>query len=179
MKPATHITLVSIVAGLLLAYPALGQAGMDATPMPHSHGAMGAHMGMGGMGGDSHFMMLLKSANLTSAQHAQVREILQNERAQMKPVYQGIHAVHEQLAAKLLHPGAVSAADLAPIEQKAVRYQEQIDRDMIETALAIRNVLTPEQIARLAQVHQKLQNLHAQIRSLMGPEGDDSAEQPN
>jgi Spy/CpxP family protein refolding chaperone len=177
MRPATHITLASIVAGLLLAYPALGQTGMDAMPMPHSHGAMGAPMGMGG--GDSHFMMLLKSANLTSAQHAQVREILQNERAQMKPVYEGMHAVHEQLAAKLLRAGAVTAADLAPIEQKAVRYQEQIDRSMIETALAIRNVLTPEQIARLAQVHQKLQNLHAQIRSLMGPEGDESPEQPN
>ena len=177
MKPAMRFAFASIVAGLFLVQPALGEPGMGTMSMSSGHGGMGGHRGMGG--GDSHFMMLLRSANLTSAQHAQVREILQSEGAQMKAVYQGMHAVHEQLAAKLLRPGALTAADLAPLEQKVAHYQEQIDRNMVDTALAIRNVLTPEQITRLAQVHQQLESLHAQIRNLMGPEGEESSEQPN
>lgn len=177
MTPAMRIAFASIVAGLFLVQPALAEPGMGTMSMSSGHGGMGGHMGMGG--GDSHFMMLLRSANLTSAQHAQVREILQSERAQMKAVYQGMHAVHDELAAKLLRPGALTAADLAPLEQKAVHYQEQIDRDMVDTALAIRNVLTPDQITRLAQVHQQLQKLHAQMHSLMGSDDDESSEQPN
>jgi Spy/CpxP family protein refolding chaperone len=47
---------------------------------------------------------------------------------------------------------------------------------MIDTALAIRNVLTPEQINRLAQVHQQLSNLHQQIQNLMGREQNDTNE---
>jgi Spy/CpxP family protein refolding chaperone len=130
-------------------------------------------------GGDSHFMMLLRSANLTPQQHAQVRQILKSEKQQMNSFYAGFHAVHEQLAAKLLAPGAVTAVDLAPLEQKASKYQQQIGRNMIETALAIRNVLTPEQIARLAQVHQQLQSLHEQIHNLMGSDTDEAGDQPD
>ena len=169
---------LAAVAGLLLAQPAAAQSSGDsmAMAMPHGHGGMGHHMGGGG---DSHFMMLLRSANLTPSQHAQVREILKAEKAQMTSVYDGFHAVHEQLAAKLLGNGPLTAADLAPLEQKAVRYQQQIDRSMIDTALAIRNILTAEQIARLAQVHQQLQSLHAQLRNLMGSDADDSQEQPD
>jgi hypothetical protein len=50
---------------------------------------------------------------------------------------------------------------------------------MITTALAIRNVLTSDQINRLAQVHQQLKSLHSQIRSLMGSDQEDAGEQAN
>jgi Spy/CpxP family protein refolding chaperone len=151
---------------------------MDSMAAPHAGGGMGHHMHAMG-GGDSHFMMLLRSANLTPQQHAQVRQILKSEKQQMNSFYAGFHAVHEQLAAKLLAPGAVTAVDLAPLEQKASKYQQQIGRNMIETALAIRNVLTPEQIARLAQVHQQLQSLHEQIHNLMGSDTDEAGDQPD
>jgi Spy/CpxP family protein refolding chaperone len=167
----------SLAAGLLLALSASSQS-MDSMAAPHAGGGMGHHMHAMG-GGDSHFMMLLRSANLTPQQHAQVRQILKSEKQQMNSFYAGFHAVHEQLAAKLLAPGAVTAVDLAPLEQKASKYQQQIGRNMIETALAIRNVLTPEQIARLAQVHQQLQSLHEQIHNLMGSDTDEAGDQPD
>lgn len=179
MEKRTGLALGSLVAGILIAASASGQPSMDAMSMPpHGHGAMGHHMGGMG-GGDEHFMMLLRSANLSSAQHAQVRQILKGEQDQMKSVYAGFHAVHEQIAEKLFTPGGLTAADLAPLEQKATRYQQQIDRNMVETALAIRNVLTPEQLSRLSQVHQQLQNLHQQIRNLMGPGTDEAPDQSN
>jgi protein CpxP len=172
------VLLGTLAASLLLALPACADPSMNAMSMPHAQGGMGHQMhGMGG--GDTHFMMLLRSANLTPQQHAQVRQILRNEHQQMKSVYAGFHSIHEQLAAKLLAPGNVTAADLTPLEQKAAKYQQQIGRNMMETALAIRNVLTPEQIARLAQVHQQLQSLHEQIRNLMGSDADESFDQPD
>ena len=178
MEKRTGWALGSLVAGLLLAVSAFAEPSMDGMSMSgHGHGGMGHMGGMGG--GDAHFMMLLKSANLTSAQHAQVRQILKGEHQQMKSVFEGFHAVHEQIADKLFAPGTLTAADLAPLEQKAVRYQQQIDRNMIETALAIRNVLTPEQLSRLAQTHQQLQSLHQQIRNIVGSEADESSDPPN
>lgn len=172
MHKMSSLMIASLAAGLLLAVPASAQPA-DTMAM-HGHGGMGRHMG----GGDSHFMMLLRAANLTPQQHEQVRQIIKSERAQMRSVYQGFHAVHEQIAAKLLTPGPLSAADLGPLEQKATRYQQQITRNMIETAVAIRNVLTPEQISKLGQVHQQLQSLHQQIQQLMGPDSDAPSEQP-
>ena len=149
--------------------------GAPAMSMPEGHAGMGHH-GMGFMH-DAPFMMLLKSANLTTAQHAQVRQILESDHAQMKPVMKQFHALHEQIAGKLLATGPLSASDLAPLTKQAFKLQQQLDQNMIDTALAIRNVLTPEQIARLAQVHQQLSNLHQQIKSLMGPEQGDTNEE--
>lgn len=178
MRKTTGLAIGSLVAGILLAVSASGQTSMDGMSMHGHGGAMGHHMGAMG-GGDAHFMMLLRSANLTPAQHTQVRQILSGEREQMTSASEAFHAIHEQIAARLLRPGVVTAADLAPLEQKALRYQEQMDRNMIDTALAIRNVLTPEQIARLGQVHQQLQSLHQQIQSLMGSDADQPSDQPN
>ena len=42
----------------------------------------------------------------------------------------------------------------------------------VGAAVAVRNVLTPEQVKKLAEVHRKLHSLHNQIRGLMGS-GDD------
>lgn len=162
--------------GLICAQPAFAQS---APAMQVMHEGRG-HMDMGMMGHESSpFMALLKSANLTPTQHAQVRQILQSDRAQMKPLMEQFHALHEQIAAKLFSAGTVSASDLAPLTQKASRIQQQIDQNMVDTALAVRNVLTADQLSRLAQVHQQLQNLHEQIRNLMGSESEDSGEGSN
>lgn len=171
MKTATKLLLASTV-GLLFAQPLSAQPSMSS--MPAGHEGMG-HMGMHGSG--SSFMMLLKSANLTDAQRQQVRQILQSEHAQMKSVHQQFEAIHEQLADKLLSPGKVTAAEIAPLEQKAYRYQQQMDQGMVDTALAIRNVLTTDQLNHLAQVHKQLQSLHSQIQSIMGSDQGDQGDQ--
>jgi len=75
-------------------------AQMPAAPamsMPESHGGMGHH-GMGMMH-DAPFLMLLKSANLTAAQHAQVKQILESEHAQTKPLMKQFHAFMSRLRA--------------------------------------------------------------------------------
>jgi Spy/CpxP family protein refolding chaperone len=178
-KPETIFMNNAIKLALAASFGVMGvqtaTAQMPAAPamsMPESHGGMGHH-GMGMMH-DAPFMMLLKSANLTAAQHAQVKQILESEHSQTKPLMKQFHALHEQIAGRLLATGPLSAADLAPLTKQAFKLQQQLDQNMIDTALAIRNVLTPEQINRLGQVHQQLSNLHKQIQNLMGPEQNDA-----
>jgi Spy/CpxP family protein refolding chaperone len=76
--------------------------------------------------------------------------------------------LHEQLAAKLLAPGQVTASDLRPLVEQASKLEADLNQNMADTAIAIRGILTAEQIKRLAEVHQKLHSLHNQIQGLMG-----------
>jgi protein CpxP len=176
MKIVTRVLLASAI-GLFCAQPLCAQP--QGAGMSEQHGGMGHHMGFAMHGDSSPFMMLLKSANLTEAQKAQAHEIFRSAHEQMKPVYQQFHALHEQIAAKLLSPGTVTAADLAPFTQKAYRLQEKIDQSMVDTALAVRNLLTADQLNHLAQVHQQLQSLHAQIKGLMGGDSEEEGETSN
>ena len=152
---------------------------------PASAQGMGGHMGhmghmgaMSGMHGGSSFMMLLKSADLTPAQQSQVQLILNSSHTQMTALHGQLMALHEQISAKLLGPGTVTSADLKPLVQQASAIEGNLNQSMADTAIAIRNVLTPEQLAKLAQVHKKLHDLHTQVQQLMGsgknaPDTDD------
>lgn len=169
--------VVAAAIGLMCAQPLISQTvAAQGMGMADSMG----QQTMGGMhAGGSHFLMLLKSANLTAEQQAQVRQILQSDSGQMRTLHQQFQALHEQIAARLLGPGRIGASDLKPLVAQASRLQEQMDENMLDTALSIRNVLTPQQLGRLAQVHQQLQNLHQQIQNLVGPQSDGMTESPN
>ncbi|HEX3652228.1 MAG TPA: periplasmic heavy metal sensor [Rhizomicrobium sp.] len=167
------LVIAALSAGLLCAQPLAAQAGA-AEPM-----GMGqfVHHGMGGMRG-SPFLMLLRSAELTPAQQSQVQLILNSNKAQMEALHAQLQSIHEQFAAKLLGQGSVSAADLKPLVEQASRAEAQLTENMANTAVAVRNVLTPEQVKKLAEVHRKLRSLHTQVRSLLGsgagaPDTDD------
>ena len=130
--------------------------------------------GMGHMGpprGDhSQFMMLLHSANLTQAQQSQIHTILDSQRGKTRAMHQKLEALHEQISDKLLSAGAVSASDLKSLVDKASHIEAALNESRTETAVAIRNVLTADQLSHVAQVHAKLRSLHSQVQSLMGHE---------
>lgn len=156
------------------------------TPIAGSAAAQGMGMaeemgsGMAMMhGSGSHFLMLLRSANLSPGQQSQVRQILHSNAQPMHAIRQQMQVIHEQLANKLFATGRVSAADLKPQIAQLAQLQQQMDENMLDTALSIRSVLTPQQLAKLAQVHAQLLNLHKQVQSLMGPEADSPEQVPN
>ena len=155
--------LAAAACGLLLALPFAQPA--SAQGMGAFHGGPDGHAGMHD---GSRFLMLLRSANLTAAQEGQVHLILNNNRAQMMSLHQQLMTLHEQISARLLSPGSISAADLKPLVDKASRLEATLNQNMAETAIAIRNVLTPAQIAKLAEVHSKLESIHRQIKGIMG-----------
>ncbi|HWA90636.1 MAG TPA: periplasmic heavy metal sensor [Rhizomicrobium sp.] len=142
-----------------------------AAAAPASAQGMEGHGGMGGM--HSSFMMMIRSADLTPAQRSQVHLILSSNKTRTMATYRQLESLHEQIAAKLLAPGTVTAVDLKPLVDKASRLEAGLNQSKAETALAIRNVLTPAQVAKLAEVRGKLHNLHMQVQSLMGGGGQD------
>lgn len=113
--------------------------------------------------------MLLRSAHLTAVQQTQVRQIMSSQTAASRSLMQQLRGVDDQISAKLLSPGPLTDADLAPLEQQAMSVRQHMAQGTLDASLAIRNVLTADQLHRLAEVHEKLGELRAQIESLVGP----------
>ncbi len=131
-------------------------------------GGMEMH-GMGPWTGGPPLMLrpLLRGVGLTDAQQAQVRQILANHRPQFQTLRSQLRAAQEQLADKLYGPGSVKPEDLAPLRQQIGQLREQLAQEALQTALDIRGVLTPEQLAKAAQIRQRLRELRGEMRSLL------------
>jgi Spy/CpxP family protein refolding chaperone len=126
---------------------------------------------MGGMlHGDSPASMLrmvLKQANLTSQQQEQVRKIVEADHQSLRALLVQLQAANNQVTEKLFAPGAVQAADLVPPVQKVTQLRQQLMEQGVKTALAVRAVLTPQQLAKAAQVQARLEQLQAEMRSIL------------
>ncbi|MBV8978551.1 MAG: periplasmic heavy metal sensor [Alphaproteobacteria bacterium] len=152
------------------ASPALAQE-MGGMGHPHQMGEM--------HGGHSAFMMLLHSANLTPEQRAQVGQILTAHHSQTTAMHRQLQDLHEKIADKILGSGTVTSADLKPLVDQASRLEAKLNENMADTAVAIRNLLTADQVKHLAEVHAKLRAIHSQVQSLMGAGGAMPDDQEN
>jgi len=63
----------------------------------------------------------------------------------------------------------VSASDLTPLLAQQSTLQQQLDTQMIATAIQIRGVLTADQLTKMAAAHEKLKQIHSQIDAILGP----------
>jgi hypothetical protein len=163
--------LLVIAAGLtLLAQTALAQQPDNAGPAgPPGPPAGDRQVFISAGPGPSPFLILLRAAKLTPAQQSEVRQIMAAETATTRPLMDQLRGIEDQISQKLLSPGAVTEVDLAPLEQQATRIREQMDQGSLDTSLKIRKLLTADQIGRLADVHEKLGKLRAEIENLVGP----------
>jgi hypothetical protein len=123
-------------------------------------------------------LMGMNAAHLTADQQKQVNQILQSNHSETFPLIQQLQAVHEQIANKLLAPGTISASDLAPLEEQAAQLDGRIQQQALNASVQIRALLTPDQVARMAQFHQKMSALQAQMKSLMNEEVQQPAPGP-
>lgn len=145
-----HLALVLATAGLLT-------AGVARAQPADMHGGW-HHDGM----------EILHGLNLTEAQKSEVRKIMQTNWAQMKPVFQQMHTIHEQIVGKLVGTAPVAQSDLTPLVQQEEQLRDQLDTARVSTALQIRGLLTPDQLAKAASTHQQLEALHDQERAIVG-----------
>ena len=145
-------------------------------------GAQHAVAGPGGCGGEPHgigmrghgrggmiFPLLLHAVGPTPEQEAKVAAIMKRHRANLQPLFQQMRAAHDELGSKLLAPGAVTAADVAPAVQRLGQIRQQLMQEWVQAALEARAVLTPDQVAKAADVKQRLDALHAEMEKLVGP----------
>lgn len=160
-------TLAFAAAFALAALPATGLAQMR-----------GDRRGGEGMGFPG-IRMLLKAANLTPDQKNQLHDVMRATHEQIRPLRQQMQPLREQIADKLAGTGSVQLADLTALQQQINALQSQAQQLRLKAALQIRALLTPDQLSRVAAMHQKMEALHQQMRDVMGDgEGPDGAEPP-
>ena len=114
---------------------------------------------------------VLHSANLTSAQREQIHTIMKSQFATLKPLFDQLRTGREAVAAKYLSAGSVAASDLSPMVTANEKVQSQIDQAFLQTAIQIRGVLTPPQIAQAGTIYTQMQALHQQMHALMSQGG--------
>lgn len=117
----------------------------------------------------------LEGVTLTPEQKTQIHEIVQASWTSAKPLAQQLHADQKQISDLLAGGGAVNAAQLTPIQQQASQVRQQLDSQRLATALQVRALLTPAQLAQSAQTHQQLESLHQQERAVFKAAHPDAA----
>jgi Spy/CpxP family protein refolding chaperone len=124
--------------------------------------------GMAGRG-DGELWLMIRAANLTPEQQTRVRAILSAHRATARPLIEQLRQAQQELGGKLLASGPVQAADLQPQLQRISQLRDQLAQDSAGAALEVRAVLTPEQLARVAQTKERLRQLREEMRQLVQP----------
>lgn len=124
--------------------------------------------GMRGEGTEMMLPMLLRGADLTAEQKAQVGKIMAAHRPTFQSLSKQLRAAQEEMADKLLGPGEMRAEDLTPLAQRVAQLREQLAQEGIKVALEVRGMLTPDQLAKATQVRKRMRELRGEMRSLMG-----------
>ena len=152
------------LAGVLVGVLLLAAAGPALAQAPGRESSM-----RGGGRGDGELWLMIRASNLTPEQQTRVRAILSAHRKSASPVVEQLRQAQQELGTKLLAPGQVQAADLQPQLQRISQLRDQLAQDSAAAALEVRAVLTPEQLARVAQTKDRLKQLREEMRQLMQP----------
>jgi Spy/CpxP family protein refolding chaperone len=112
---------------------------------------------------------LLRSANLTPDQTTKMHEILKARRAAARPIVQQLRQAQQDLADKLLAPGAVAMSDVQPLLDRIVLLRGQLVQNSAQATLDIRALLTGDQLAKAADTKDKLRQLRSQMHQLLSP----------
>ncbi len=158
VNKAVITTAVLVVTGCLGILPSYAQ------PRPAFH-----RPGMMGDGAAMTLPLLLRGANLTADQKTQVQQIMANHRATFQNLFSQLRTVQDQISSKLFSTGAVSESDVTPQLQQVTTLRSQLAEEGLRVALEIRNILTPDQLVKAAQLKTQMQSLRNQMKDLMGP----------
>lgn len=139
-----------------------------AAAAPASAQMMG-HMHRGGLMGP--LPIMVRAANLTENQKKEVHQIFEDCRSKMKPQWRELMAARREIADKYVAPGKVSSSDFSSELAKIAKAQSEMDQQRLDAAIKIRNVLTPAQLKKIAEVKTQLDEMHAKMRALLGHSG--------
>ncbi len=157
-RQRTRVVRIAVLTSLVVLVGAWAPAHAQSPTSMHGPGARGVML-----------QLLLRSANLTPEQDAKVREILTARRAASRALIDQLRQAQRELADRMFAPGNLQEADLGPQLQRIASLREQLAQENAKVALEVRAILTPEQLARAAQVKDRMRQLHNEMRQLMQP----------
>jgi len=148
MKSIRFRLLVAAMAVLLGTAIAQSQTSDDAAPAPPMHHAHA--YGHGGYGHEGEMGFFFHALNLTDAQKAQMKTLMQKEHPAMKPLFQQSHQIDEQL-----RQYAQGTYDEAKVRALAAQ-KAQVEVEMTVQKTRIHNemfqLLTTDQQAQLKEI---------------------------
>jgi Spy/CpxP family protein refolding chaperone len=153
-KSRATVALVAVLAALTIG---AWSAPASAQPRPPGEYRYGSGMML---------PMLLRGANLTPDQQARVREIVAAHRPAFRALGDQLRAAEEVMAGKLFATGQVAPEDVTAYVQQVSQLREQLLREAVAATLEVRAVLTPDQLARASQIHDRMKALRSEMRSL-------------
>jgi Spy/CpxP family protein refolding chaperone len=149
------------ILGAVLIAMGVGTLAVYAQVGPGLRGQM-----MGGAPAGIMSPLLLRALDLTADQHTLIQEIRINHRAAAQDLLTQLHAAQDNLANKLFAAGALQESQLMADTQQISQLRNQLAQERIRVMLEIRAVLTPDQLAKAAQLNQQMQSIRTQMRNL-------------
>jgi hypothetical protein len=107
---------------------------------------------------------------LTAEQQAQADALIRAGGEQTHETVQSLDAVRAQADAQLNGTGSATYAQIAQLQQQAVRLIARQDADRLNLAVQVRSILTPDQLAQAQALHDQLASLHEQEAALRAQE---------
>ena len=150
-----RLLTITILAASLSAAP------VQAQPMGRGGGGFGPDPGM-------MLPMLIRKVGLSDTQRQQVRTILNGHRPRFQTLFPQLRDAQQTLESRLVSTDPVKAEDLGPQIQRVADLRKQILQEGVAVAIEVRGILTPEQLARAAEMHTQLSALHEQMHKLVG-----------
>ena len=121
-----------------------------------------------GLPGGPVLPVFIEGVGLSEGQRAQVRQIVVSHQPQVQSLVTQLRTASEALAVRLYGPDPVSALVLTPLVQQVNQLRSQLTQERLQVTLEIRNLLTPDQLARAAQIRQRLNEWRADMQTLAG-----------
>jgi len=154
MKTLRNLVGVGLVVfSLMAALTAYGWAG-------HGHG--GHRFGHGGEGFP---FRMLKALNLTADQEAQVQAIRQAHEQNFKTLWQDLRSAKNTITTKLLTPGEITTEGLSGDTDRIAALTAQLVKERLAVGVEVRNILTPDQLARAAELVAKKKALREEWKN--------------
>jgi Spy/CpxP family protein refolding chaperone len=110
-----------------------------------------------------------RGVTLTDAQQQQISDITEANVAAFQSIQQQRHANRLEILRLVMGNAPVTQAQLAPLLNRASTLKEQIDDRRLAMTIQIRTLLTPEQLAQAATLHQQLVALRDAEKSANHP----------
>ncbi|MDE2401355.1 MAG: Spy/CpxP family protein refolding chaperone [Burkholderiales bacterium] len=141
---------------------------------PMMGGAMGARMGeAGGLPfSGRHLARVLDDVKATDAQRTQIKAISEAAEKDIKTLHQGGLTLHEQALALFAKP-KIDAAAAEKLRQDMSARHDAVSKRVLQAALDIGNVLTPEQRAQWVE---QMQKRHERMKEHMKPQSQKPAQ---